>query len=42
MKIRDQLCDVALEQYGFVTPQNAKEFGVSYRDFRKLVDRGGL
>lgn len=42
MSIRDQLWNVAVDQYGFVTADDATNLGVRYRDFRKLADRGSL
>ncbi|MDR2895790.1 MAG: hypothetical protein LBV30_03970 [Propionibacteriaceae bacterium] len=42
MSRRDELWDVAVEQYGYVTALNAHELGIPVVELGKLAARGGL
>ena len=42
MSVRDELWDVAVDQYGYVTTADAVRLGVSRVELAKLASRGGL
>lgn len=42
MTIKDELWDVAVEQYGYVTIRGAKELGIDENAVRMIAARGGL
>ncbi|MDR1426559.1 MAG: type IV toxin-antitoxin system AbiEi family antitoxin domain-containing protein [Bifidobacteriaceae bacterium] len=42
MTVRDELWDVAIDQYGFVTAANARDLGIPVVELGKLASRGKL